>query len=71
MVDFIFTRNLATHNQIQLIFKKNSIYNNGNKLTIALKTSNSKPNSKNKFVSKNRHVAIPLFGHLLNGYGQA
>jgi hypothetical protein len=22
-------------------------------------------------VSKNRHVAIPLFGHLLNGYGQA
>ncbi len=71
MVDFIFTRNLATHNQIQLIFKKNSIYNNGNKLTITLKTSNSKPNSKNKFVNKNRHVAIPLFGHLLNGYGQA
>ncbi len=71
MVDFIFTQDLATHNQMQLISKHNSIYNNGNKLTINLKTSSSKPNSKNKIVSKNRHVAIPLFGHLLNGYGQA
>jgi hypothetical protein len=56
---------------MQLISKHNSIYNNWNKLTINLKISSSKPNSKNKFVSKNRHVAIPLFGHLLNGYGQA
>jgi fibrillarin-like rRNA methylase len=52
MVDFIVTQDLATHNQMQLISKHNGMYNNGNKLTINLKTSSSKPNSKNKFVIK-------------------
>jgi hypothetical protein len=32
------------------------MYNNGNKQNINLKASSSKPNTKNKFTSKNRHV---------------
>lgn len=46
------------------------MYSNGNKQIINLKTLSSVSNSKKKFVRKNRHVIVPLFWSLLDGYGQ-
>jgi hypothetical protein len=58
MVGFISTQELVAHNQMQVVLRNINIYKNGNKQIINLKASSSKPNTKNKFTSKNRHVGI-------------
>jgi hypothetical protein len=45
------------------------MYNNGNKLIVNLKTSNSKPNSNNKFAIKYKHAIFLFWSKLSNGYG--
>jgi hypothetical protein len=70
IVGFISTQELAIVNKIQLDSKYNNMYNNGNKLIVNLKTSNSKPNSNNNFANKYKHPIFLFWSKLSNGYGQ-